>query len=139
MDLQNFITTYKSLNRDNLDSLGSIYTDDIIFTDPVHRIAGLNNLISYFTTLYSNAHHVKFIFANHLQSGDLAFVDWELSFSHRKLNKGRKIRVSGVSRLIFRKGKVYEHRDYFDLGEMIYENVPLLGKVITSLKGRMSK
>jgi hypothetical protein len=29
------------------------------------------------------------------------------------------------------------HRDYFDLGAMLYEQLPLLGAVVRTLKGRL--
>ena len=36
-------------------------------------------------------------------------------------------------------GKVIYQRDFLDVGAMIYEHVPLLGKVIRYLKQRMNK
>ncbi|MBM3418431.1 MAG: transcriptional regulator [Bacteroidetes bacterium] len=31
------------------------------------------------------------------------------------------------------------HRDYFDLGEMVYEQIPVFGKIIKTMKSRMAK
>ena len=34
-------------------------------------------------------------------------------------------------------GKVCQHRDYFDLGAMLYEQLPLLGPVVRTIKMRL--
>ncbi len=31
------------------------------------------------------------------------------------------------------------HKDYYDLGEMVYEHVPILGFVIKKIKGKLAK
>jgi hypothetical protein len=44
--------------------------------------------------------------------------------------------VQGSSHLKGVGDKVVYHRDYLDLGAMLYEQLPLLGRVIRSLKNR---
>jgi len=34
-------------------------------------------------------------------------------------------------------GRVNDHRDYFDMGEFIYERVPVLGRIIRAIKNRL--
>jgi hypothetical protein len=34
-------------------------------------------------------------------------------------------------------GKVRYHRDYFDLGAMLYEHLPLLGSLVKTIKRRL--
>ena len=43
---------------------------------------------------------------------------------------------SGCSHLLWH-DKVYRHRDYFDAGALLYEHLPVLGRVIAWLKRRM--
>ncbi len=31
------------------------------------------------------------------------------------------------------------HKDYYDLGEMVYEHVPILGFIIRKIKGKLAK
>jgi hypothetical protein len=61
-----------------------------------------------------------------------------MTYSHPKLNKGQQIQVDGMSQLKF-DDKIYAHRDYFDLGQMLYEQVPFLGGLIGLLKKRAAK
>ena len=138
--LETFLHTYQHLNKDNLDSLKDIYSDDVQFIDPAHEIQGLDNLQHYFQELYQNARNVQFSFSNTSQSGHEAFVEWEMAFNHPKLSKGRQINVPGVSRLRFNEsGKVMYHRDFFDLGAMLYERLPLIGSLISFIKRRLGK
>ncbi|MGB0230941.1 MAG: nuclear transport factor 2 family protein, partial [Pseudohongiellaceae bacterium] len=67
------------------------------------------------------------------------FMTWTMFLNHPKLSGGETVRVEGASYLRTRNGKVYYHRDYFDLGAMLYENVPLLGRVIRKLKSRLGQ
>ncbi|MEL7287824.1 MAG: nuclear transport factor 2 family protein, partial [Pseudomonadota bacterium] len=64
---------------------------------------------------------------------------WTMDLQHPKLQKGAPISVNGVSHLKFRDGQVIYHRDYFDLGEMLYENLPLLGSVVRTIKQRLGQ
>ncbi|HGP4674712.1 TPA: nuclear transport factor 2 family protein, partial [Vibrio cholerae O1] len=41
--------------------------------------------------------------------------------------------------LHFAEGKVTYHRDYFDMGEMLYEQLPVLGQVIRAIKRRLGQ
>jgi hypothetical protein len=59
--------------------------------------------------------------------------------NHSKLDAGETIRVDGSSFLKTRHGKIYYHRDYFDLGAMVYENLPILGRIIRSIRLRLGQ
>jgi hypothetical protein len=54
-------------------------------------------------------------------------------------NSGKELTVDGVSLITFggKHGKAIDHRDYFDMGEFIYERVPLLGSAVRLLKNKM--
>ena len=67
------------------------------------------------------------------------FMTWTMFLNHPRLRNGDTVRVEGASYLRTRNGKVYYHRDYFDLGSMLYENLPLFGRVIRQLKSRLGQ
>lgn len=136
--LEQFCEVYRRLNRDNLELLSSIYDREIRFRDPAHTLNGLEQLQGYFAGLYCNAEEVSFVFTNHLEAAEQAFVEWTMTLRHPRLERGRQIEVDGASSLRFnRDGLVDRHRDYFDLGALLYEHLPLLGRVITTLKRRL--
>jgi ketosteroid isomerase-like protein len=128
------------LNKHTIDRLSEIYSENIVFIDPAHKITGLVSLKDYFARLYDGLDAIEFDFTHQQRHGDVAYVEWLMVITHPRLRKGRPVRVAGVSRLEFdSEDKVKMHRDYFDMGEMLYENLPLIGKVITSIKKRLGQ
>lgn len=140
MELQKFIAVYTDLTKDNLPSLNEIYADDVVFKDPAHEVKGLDNLLTYFFCLYENINEVNYTFINTVLSNETAYIEWRMTFSHPKIAGGKKISVPGASRLTFDdEGKVSYHRDYFDLGVMVYENIPMLGRLVKHIKRRIGR
>lgn len=133
-----FLDTYRKLDKENLALLADIYSSDIVFTDPAHSLSGINALTRYFTELYQNTDSVAFEFTNHLESEKEAFIQWNMTIKHPRLENGREILVEGASHLVFNsEDKVMVHRDYFDLGAMVYEHIPLLGIATKYIKKRL--
>jgi ketosteroid isomerase-like protein len=138
--MEKFFDVYRHLNSENLDTLAQIYSEEIIFIDPAHRISGLAQVKNYFGKLYSNLDSIEFDFVHHLRQKDVAYVQWRMVMSHPRLRKGNPVTVEGLSRLEFDAEEMVKvHRDYFDLGEMLYENLPLIGMVVTSIKKRLGQ
>lgn len=136
--LARFIGLYQQLNRDELHRLPEVYANEVVFTDPAHRIEGLAALTDYFAALYQRLAYCRFVITSQLQQGRQAWLGWTMTFSHPRLRGGAPVTVEGVTRLEFDEtGKVCLHRDYFDLGAMLYEQLPLLGSVVRTIKGRL--
>lgn len=137
--LKEFQSVYHQLNTDNAQSdlLDRIYTQDIEFIDPLHRIEGLASLKSYCQQMYANLTRSAFAFHDVQFNDQVGFIQWTLTFSHKRLNQQRPIRVEGVSHLSFTDGKISRHQDYFDAGALLYEHVPLLGFGISKLKDKV--
>ncbi|ENJ7185291.1 nuclear transport factor 2 family protein [Vibrio fluvialis] len=139
MDVQTVARFYSQLNKHNLHTLQDIYHQDIVFEDAAHRIEGFISLSDYFANLYQNVERCDFTIHEQHQSQSNAFLTWTMHLQHPKLGNGKLVNVQGVSHLRFQDGKVIYHRDYFDLGEMLYEQLPLLGSVIRSIKRRFGQ
>lgn len=136
--MDHFLATYQQLQASCLDLLAEIYTEDIVFIDPAHEIRGRQQLTAYFAALYANISEIGFDFSEPMLVGNRGYVQWSMLFRHPRLNGGRVVTVPGTSFLRFAdSGLVEYHRDYFDLGALLYEQVPLLGVVIKTLKRRM--
>ena len=139
---EHFLSTYKKLDRNSLDLLNSIYTSDIVFEDPIHLIKGLNNLHHYFEKMYENIIEINFEFHNTVSQHDNACIQWTMRFRHPKLARRRTIGVEGASFIRFSWSQpelVEYHRDYFDLGAMLYEHIPVIGSGIRFLKHKISQ
>ncbi|HDX8614889.1 TPA: nuclear transport factor 2 family protein [Aeromonas dhakensis] len=136
--LARFVALYQQLNRDELHRLPEVYANEVVFTDPAHRIEGLAALTDYFAALYQRLAYCRFVITSQLQQGRQAWLGWTMTFSHPRLRGGAPVMVEGATHLEFDEtGKVCLHRDYFDLGAMLYEQLPLLGSVVRTIKGRL--
>ncbi|MEO9946254.1 nuclear transport factor 2 family protein [Paraglaciecola sp.] len=137
--IENFVTIYQKLNKDNLALLEDIYHQDVVFIDPLHTVEGLKELEQYFSHLYSNLQSITFNIDESVEINDRGFLYWTMTYCHPSLNRGKPINVSGHSRIKFHNERVIFHQDYVDTNTMIFEHIPLVGKVIKYLKKRASK
>lgn len=134
--LNNFVSIYQQLNTSNLHLLNDIYDDNIVFIDPIHKINGLPALLAYFENLYTNLIFCEFSINNIVEQGNEAAIYWKMTFSHPKLGNAKSICVHGHSHIMGKDNKVVFHRDYFDLGSMLYEHLPIFGKITQWFKKR---
>lgn len=139
MNVEKVGKVYQQLDAKNLHLIEQTYHEDIIFEDAVHKIEGISDLYEYFESLYANVKRCHFSISTHQQVGDEGFITWVMELEHPKLSKGNTVYVNGVSHLKFSDNKVIYHRDYFDLGEMLYENLPLLGSLIRLVKQKVGQ
>lgn len=137
--LDKFISIYQSLSVDNLAGLAQLYHEDVIFQDPLHVISGFTELADYFDNLYQHVASCTFVINQVIRDGNQAGIYWTMTYVHKHLNGGKAISVEGHSIIMGDKDKVVYHRDYIDLGQMLYENVPVLGAIIRWLKRRINQ
>jgi len=133
-----FIQVYQSLNGNNLEILHDIYAKDIEFVDPVHRISGFESVYRYMEKMYKNLHQYQITVLDVVDNQSTAFLDWSLSFIHPSLNRGELVTIPGATKICFEQ-KIHYHCDFYDLGAMIYENIPLYGGLTRAIKRRIAK
>ena len=136
--LANFIEIYQQLSTDNLYLLGDIYHQDIIFIDPMHQLSGFDHLRDYFSKLYQQLSYCEFKIDQVIAQDSEAAVYWTMSYQHPRLNAGNVVHVQGSSHIKGCADKVIYHRDYLDLGAMLYEQLPLFGRIVSWFKHRAS-
>ena len=127
---------FKVLHDSDLSQLGSIYDERIVFKDPVHEIRGLVELEDYFTSMCADLSDCRFEYLDELVNDDAAYIKWMMHFKHPRLGN-RLISVRGVSHLKIGE-KIEYHEDFYDMGAMLYEQLPLLGNVTRWLRLRLA-
>ncbi len=134
-----FKLLYNTLNRDTVLSglIEQVYAENMTFVDSFHNISGLHHFLQYCDSIYENVEHCQFEFHEEFIKSDSAMLTWTMEYIHPQLNKGKAIYVNGSSHIRFN-DKVFYHQDYVDGGALLYEHVPLLGRVIAFLKKRMN-
>ncbi|EKE86901.1 nuclear transport factor 2 family protein [Idiomarina xiamenensis] len=135
--IDEFKDFYDELESDKLDELANLYHEDVTFSDPIHQIVGRDQLHDYFKNLMENVEYCHFAFDDELVTDEKAFFAWQMRYSHPKLASGAEIVLPGVTYLTFADGKIRTHQDFYDVGAMLYEHVPLVGYVIDKIKQRL--
>jgi len=135
--LQQFCQYYRSFDQQPLSMLDQLYSETIEFQDPAHRVSGLQSMKDYFSRSMQGVTRCQFDIHKVMEQGGEACISWEMTLLHPKLNHHQTIRLDGISHLRFGE-KIDYHRDYFDLGQMVYEQIPLVGRIIKTIKKRLS-
>ncbi|MDX1597244.1 MAG: nuclear transport factor 2 family protein [Marinobacter sp.] len=132
--LEHFRELFNSLDAGNLNQLASVYSETVKFQDPLSSVSGLDQLTRYFASAYANVVSCRFDFGEPVIAGGKVAIPWVMRLRHKRIRQGREIHVDGISNLVIYNGKVTHHRDYFDAGQLLYEHLPLVGRVIRSIR-----
>lgn len=136
--VERFQRLFNTLSAGQISGLDEVYSEHVRFVDPFSTVEGREQLQAHFDKVYTNVTSCRFEFGDTLVSGDHACVDWTMHLQHPRLRRGRELAVQGISRLTVTEGRVHYHRDYFDAGEMLYENLPLLGSAVRLVRSFVS-
>lgn len=136
--LDDFTDFYKDLRADKLGRLSAIYHQEIVFTDPVGSHVGLNTVHDYFKHLLETTQRCEFQIHNIANSSDCAFVRWMMILEHPKLAGGKEINLDGVSELKIENNLIVAQTDFYDMGAMFYEHIPVLKSLIRIVKNKIN-
>lgn len=138
--LQQFVDFYNGLSANNLADLSRLYHQDVVFVDPVHQLKGLPALGRYFEHAYQRLNSCHFTPVQQAATELQGFVSWRMRLSHPAINKGEQVEVEGCSELRWHQdGRIIYHRDYYDLTDMVYRHIPLLGWLTVKVKQKMAQ
>jgi limonene-1,2-epoxide hydrolase len=126
-----FKTVFSRLAPDTVMPLAELYVEDVVFEDPLHRVVGRDALSAYFTRLNRRVEFAEFTFDTQVVASGQAALTWTMTV--RTLRPRQTIVVPGVSVLHFT-DRITHQRDYFDVGAMLYERLPLFGWVLRWVK-----
>ncbi|WP_323750931.1 nuclear transport factor 2 family protein [Marinobacter sp.] len=129
-----FCRLYNKLDKGHLNELAAVYSEKVEFQDPFGQVIGLDALTEYMAGAYQNVIRCQFRFGEPVLQHSRCCIPWVMELSHKRIQRGKPIYVEGISHLEIRNGKVRTHRDYFDVGELLYEHLPLVGGAIRWVK-----
>lgn len=128
---------YRHLEMSQLPQLSRIYHPHVVFIDPVSHYDGVDALERYFSQLLKKVNYCRFEIQPPLLQGDEASLFWQMEFSHPSLKKGQAMFLHGASHVRLSDNRIIYQRDYYDLGAMLYEHLPVLGGAVRAVKGRL--
>lgn len=132
---------FNNFNTDTVHLADAFYDPDVVFRDPIVELTGRDNLKAYYADMYENVVSIRFDFSGGIEKDEEAVVFWTMELRAKGLKGGEPVLLDGVSHIKFggKAGKAVYHRDYFDMGAFVYENVPVLGSIVRYTKKRLSK
>ncbi len=125
-----FVTITPAL-AENLDRL---YTEDVRFRDPISEVTGLAELRRYFERFAEVSAGNRFDITDEIVQPGQAAVFWTMVLVDDDGKEKR--RFQGMSHLKVR-DRIYEERDYFDLGEAVYDHVPVVSWFTRLVRSRL--
>lgn len=134
---EKFIDFYRDLGLHSIDKLEGIYHQNVKFVDPVGEHNGLEQVKHYFSHLLTSTQSCEFVVTTLLSKDDTALARWQMKMRHPKIGNGEEVVLDGVSELIIVNGRIKQQTDFYDMGTMIYEHLPILGALVRFIKRKM--
>jgi len=132
---------FNNFNRDTIYLADDFYDPNVVFRDPLVELKGRESLKAYYMEMYQNVTSIRFDFSGGIEKGEEVVIFWTMELRTKGLKGGEPVLLDGASHIKYGgdSGKVIYHRDYFDMGAFVYENVPVLGSIVRYTKKRLSK
>lgn len=142
--LTRFNELYSDLAQLKLDELDSVYHKDIVFVDPIASHEGIAAVKNYFSSLLTETKSCSFKIHNIMEVSDANssvshVVLWTMTLCSKQLNKGKPVTLDGTSMLGINNDRIIFHKDFYDMGQMVYEHIPVVGFFVKKIKQRMAK
>jgi len=137
-DIEQFKQLYKTFDKQTLSKLPELYSSSVTFRDPVHQLNGLESLSRYFANFCNPETYCQFDFINEIVTSDQAFFQWKMHYSHPKLNSGKKLMLNGGTFIKFG-SHIVHHEDFYDMGAMIYQHIPILGWAVKKINHHLKE
>ena len=135
--VERFKAFYRDLSKLKLDDIETVYTPNIQFRDPATRIRGIEGLYTYLDNSCKPLLDGRFEYLDELVTQERAYIKWKLHFRHPRLG-AKPIIVRGISHIHFN-DLIHFHEDVYDLGALLYDHVPVLGRATHWLKARLTR
>lgn len=115
-----------------------VYANGAYLNDTLATHYGPEEIKAYFLETADTMTSFEVIIDDTVQSGPDHYVRWTMIFAAPKLGGGEPIHSVGMSQVRFNKdGQVTFHQDFWDSGQNIYGQIPLVGGIIGIVQKRM--
>lgn len=118
----------------------SVYAPEAYLNDTLAGIEGADRIEAYFTHTLQSARSLKVEFLDRAPVGTDWYVRWRMSVAADGLNGGEEVLTYGVTQFRFDpQGRVLIHKDFWDSGTGLFEQLPVLGRVIGRVRAAAAK
>jgi steroid Delta-isomerase len=104
-----------------LDALRDVYAEDVVFRDPIQEIRGIDAFLAMNLRLLRRLRTLEWTIVTARGDDAEVFLEWKM---RGKTKLGLKVEVEGMTRARVREGRVFDQRDYWDIGELMASSLP---------------
>ncbi len=115
----------------------SLYSPTVRFTDPVVELSNRDALTRYFEHLDAALVEGRTVWDVPVVQDSRACLGWTMTLTLRRRAR-HPVVCRGVSVVEIADDLIVVQRDVFDMGALVYEQVPLLGGVVRAIKRRLA-
>ena len=113
------------------DQTAVVYAPDAYLNDTLVGIDGARRIQSYFSHTMQDTRVLDVRFLDRACNGIDCFVRWEMRVEHKSLAGGAPVLSHGMTQFRFdAEGRVLLHKDFWDSGTGLYEQLPVLGRIV---------
>jgi len=98
-----------------------LYATDVHFRDPMQEVRGRDAFIQVNRSLAKKSRSLRFEVTDTSGDDERFYLHWKLAM---RPILGPELHVEGVSRFLAAGGRVVEHLDFWDLGELMASPLP---------------
>jgi limonene-1,2-epoxide hydrolase len=110
-----------------LPELASIYSDDVVFSDPIQTVRGRDEVLEMNRRLLDRARELRFEVHTAAETADTILLTWTITFVPKRRLPVKPLVIDGASELKLENGLVAGHYDYWDLLGAVMDAFPGLG------------
>nr|WP_172689200.1 hypothetical protein [Enterobacter cloacae]AME15644.1 hypothetical protein PIMI5_00019 [Enterobacter cloacae] len=137
--INQFVDYYSEISIRPPHFLDGIYHPDVILTDPFGCYHGLSELKKSLSSLVLKI-NVRYLLIDEPLINDSSFaITWTLYWSHSLLTLNKVEELNGCTHAYIYNGKVISQVNYYDLGELLYEKIPVLSFAIKKIKKQQNR
>lgn len=134
--VRRFVDFHESCSLHTITRLEEIYTQDVEFICPLLHTQGVLALKTHMKSFLRDLDFYQRRHRDTLVGEHCAYLSWEMDYAHPRISGGRPVTVRGVSHLKYTT-RIYHQEDHFDLGALLYEQLPGLSSLTRLLKRRL--
>jgi steroid Delta-isomerase len=132
------IERFEQLQAADVARLADLYSIDARFKDPFNEVQGHAAIQRIFAHMFESLEAPRFVILDAIVQGEQCFLRWDFHFRMKRFARDPQ-RIRGGSHLrLAADGRIFEHRDYWDAAEELYEKLPLIGGLMRWLKSRVN-
>lgn len=127
---------FTNMSADSVrEQTATVYAPQAYLNDTLVGLDGAARIRAYFSHTMQATRVLNVRFLDRAPSGIDCFVRWEMTVEHDALAGGKPVLSYGVTQFRFdQEGRVLLHKDFWDSGTGLFEQMPLLGGIIARVR-----